>query len=101
MRWGPARWPPTVWPVGTSSAPVMPWTTRSVTSDVRPGASAEDMVNPASANGHSRPEPMRRLSHGAGEDIIGQATEDVLKRLSPEQRTVLHQLTLQALDALG
>jgi DNA-binding MarR family transcriptional regulator len=35
----------------------------------------------------------------AGEDIISQATEDVLKRLSPEQRTVLHQLTLQALDA--
>ena len=36
----------------------------------------------------------------AGEDIIDQATEEVLKRLSPEQRAALHQLTLQALGAL-
>ena len=36
----------------------------------------------------------------AGEEIIDRATDEVLARLSPEERAVLHRLTLHALDAL-
>lgn len=45
--------------------------------------------------------PAGTTALGTGEEIIDRATDEVLRRLSPEQRTTLHRLTRQALGTSG